>query len=793
MAITWLPPRRYVIPSRSVISARGLHTACVGTQFCCSDGRLTGWGDAPDALTTRVGGRHRRAAERFAQDIACLDLEARQHGVSLAAWLHAKFPQWTVPPRDHVQLQALVDFVQLRDDPQQPELRALGLTWLKVKLAGTETPEALARTAHAARDHGWTLRLDVNGAWHGRADLAELLSVCQRAGVAYVEDAVPVEQLPLASPVALAADAIDSSVDAVMAAALAGHCQVVVVKPPLWGSVARLLADVATLRTKGAKVVLSSSFEGPIGLAHLGQLAAVLPTAEPAGLPTHLLWPAAWQPLELLVTSGCWALQQLTRLTPPEPFALMDTQAQRVAPVAWPELHRQAQALAAHLATLGVGPGQRVATWAGNSLPTLVAWHAVRLLAATWLPLHPRLTAAEVQPLLDRTHPTVLMADASRSRELQLDDCRSIDLFSIGSFQNNNIRPTTPNSTDIAALLFTSGSSGAAKGVALSWRALNAAADATVAQLECQPGGSWLCCLPICHVSGLLIVERAARMGMTVLLADQPSTQTLAELLHTMQPRLASLVPAQLTRLLDGNVRPPQELLAVLIGGAPCPPELVDRAHEAGWPILPSYGMTETAAQVATAPLASRLDRTPWPRAADAVCVGPPMPGVELRIDDGEILVRSEQLLSGYLGEPSPVVDGWLHTGDLGRLDCQGWLWVQGRRGELILRGGENITPDEVEAALRAIPGVQDVCVVGVPDRVLGQRVAAWLTVAEAIFPEVIRKHLDKLAAFKHPERWLQTAEPLPRTGPGKVARGEVRARLEALGSSEQRSDPAPG
>ena len=154
------------------------------------------------------------------------------------------------------------------------------------------------------------------------------------------------------------------------------------------------------------------------------------------------------------------------------------------------------------------------------------------------------------------------------------------------------------------------------------------------------------------------------------------------------------------------------------------------------------------------------------------------MPGVDLAIRQGEILVRSAQLLSAYLDDASPLVDGWLPTGDLGTLDANGWLWVAGRRGELILRGGENITPDEVEAVLLAIPGVREACVVGVPDRVLGQRVGVWLTVTTPIAQPALQDHLQVLAAFKRPEIWLQTAKPLPRTGPGKVARARVRERL---------------
>ncbi len=777
MPLTWLPPRRYAIPGRPIATARGTFSGAAGSVFACSDGIFTGWGDAPDALTQRDRGRHRDAVERFAAELAELHLQAQQRAMPLADWLHARFPQWTVAPRRSVPVQALVDFATLRADPAQPALRALGLTTLKVKLDGTEPVLPLGMVLDAARGHGWRLRLDVNGGWQTRADRDALLAACAASGVEYVEDPFIIMDMTKPSVVAIAVDALDSSVAEVLAAARAGLCQVVVVKPPLWGSVARLLADVAALRASGVGVVLSSGLDGPVGLGHLAELAAVLPTDLAAGIATHLLWPKAWQPAALRVTAG-----RLHR-APPEspahaPLAVVHAHAGELMPLTHGALLRQAHALAARLQDVGVAPGSCVATWAGNQPATLVAWQAVQLLGATWLPLHPRLTPPEIQPLLARATPRVLLAEGPRLRDLILDDCTGIDLNSLASLPQRFVLPQDFAPEATAALLFTSGSSGPAKGVQLPVRALRAAADAALEQFDRQLGHTWLCCLPICHVSGLLVLARAERLGMAVLLAEAPSTEALAALLTALPPRLASLVPAQLTRLLDADVPPPPGLLAVLIGGAACPPELVDRARAAGWPVLPSYGMTETAAQVATAPLATRLAPTPWPRAADAVCVGPAIAGVELRVHDGEILIRGAQLLTGYLGEAAPLVDGWLHTGDLGRLDDAGWLWVSGRRGELIVRGGENVTPDEVEAALLTLPGVSEACVVGVPDRVLGQRVAAWLTVAVPIAEAQLRTQLAGLARFKHPEIWLQTSEPLPRTGPGKIARGQVRARL---------------
>ena len=245
-----------------------------------------------------------------------------------------------------------------------------------------------------------------------------------------------------------------------------------------------------------------------------------------------------------------------------------------------------------------------------------------------------------------------------------------------------------------------------------------------------------------------------------------------------------SLVTAQLARALDEarGTPPPATLRAVLLGGGPIPPALVTRALRAGWPVIPTYGLSETASG-ATA-LASE-DAWDLPGSA-----GAPLPGVHLALADedetgvGEIVIQATSRFSGYLGEgggePAPA-DAPLRTGDLGRLDRWGRLTIVDRRVDRIVRGGENVSPAKVEAALAAHPAIAEACVVGVPDELMGHvPVAAFVLREGAADPgsAALAAHLrGLLAKYKIPARFVRL-EALPRTAGGKLRREAVRALL---------------
>jgi len=336
--------------------------------------------------------------------------------------------------------------------------------------------------------------------------------------------------------------------------------------------------------------------------------------------------------------------------------------------------------------------------------------------------------------------------------------------------------------SDAQAVLWTSGTEGRPRGVAISYRNLAASALASRSRLDLVPEDAWLASLSPAHIGGLALITRAILLGSRLVLVGAfDAARTLASIRDGVVTH-ASLVPTQLLRLLDlsGGDPPPDTFRCALIGGAHAPDGLVRRALDAGWPLALTYGMTEATSQVATAPpeLTRRKPGT----------VGPPLDGVEVRIaEDGEILVRGPTVALRYVGaDVTEVVapDGWLHTGDIGRLDGDGDLWVTGRRAERIVTGGVTVDAVEVEEALRAHAAVADACVVGLLDAEWGERVAAWVVAEREGLDtdELVAFLRSRLSAAKLP-RVLHVGDVLPRNPNGKVDRAAVRRTLEGLKS----------
>lgn len=335
-----------------------------------------------------------------------------------------------------------------------------------------------------------------------------------------------------------------------------------------------------------------------------------------------------------------------------------------------------------------------------------------------------------------------------------------------------------PELDQTAVVLTTSGSTGAPKGVRLSFRALEVAAAASAANLGWRPDDRWLLSIPAAHVGGLSIVTRCLLAGRTVALPGALKAGFRPDAFRAdvdaTGATLVSLVPTMLNRLLTSpGFAWPGSVRVALIGGAHAPPDLLARAWERGWPVFATYGLTEAAAQVAT----QRLGDPPAPSGA----VGPPLPGFEVRIRAGHIQLRGKSLFSGY--EPAEAstfdAEGWFDTRDCGRWDDLGRLKVFGRGPELIVSGGENVFPSEVEAELRRSPLVDAVAVVGVPDPDWGSRVAALVVLA----PGADLASLDvwcarELAPYKRPRQW-QVAGEVPALPSGKPDRAAIRAAFQ--------------
>lgn len=337
--------------------------------------------------------------------------------------------------------------------------------------------------------------------------------------------------------------------------------------------------------------------------------------------------------------------------------------------------------------------------------------------------------------------------------------------------------------SDAMAILFTSGSTGRPRGVELSRAAFLASARASAGRLGWRDGDRWLCVLPLAHVGGLSILTRCLAARRTVVLAGRFDAESVVELVGREQVTLASLVPTMLARLLAAGYRDPVEarfdsLRAILLGGAAASDALWDEVIGRGMPVLETWGMTETCSQVATA-LPGRAPRAPVPLA-----------GWEVRSRDGRLEVRGEALFSNYLdrdGSGRPVDEaGWFRTGDAGRVNPDGSITVRGRGDDLILSGGENVDPAEVERFLAALPGVGRAVVLGIEDPEWGETIAAALERAVGAGqdpagsdPDLNGLIREGLAPWQRP-RTLVWMDRFPETVSGKVNRAEVRAGVLA-------------
>lgn len=302
-----------------------------------------------------------------------------------------------------------------------------------------------------------------------------------------------------------------------------------------------------------------------------------------------------------------------------------------------------------------------------------------------------------------------------------------------------------------ALVVATSGSTGAPKGVVLTHAAVQASALATSEHLGITHADTWLACLPLSHVGGLSVVTRALHTGTGLMVHDGFDAARVEQAARNGATAV-SLVATALRRI------DPSLFRVIVLGGSRPPAERPPNSHT-------TYGLTETGSGV--------------------VYDGRPLGGVDVRItDDGEVLLRGPMLLREYRDGTTPLdADGWLHTGDLGRWLPDGRLHVEGRRGDLVITGGENVWPDAVEAVLATARGVAEVAVAGVPDPEWGQRVVAWVVPADPVEPPTLAELKAQvgaaLPAFCAPKE-LRLVAALPRTALGKVQRHALVASTGA-------------
>lgn len=450
--------------------------------------------------------------------------------------------------------------------------------------------------------------------------------------------------------------------------------------------------------------------------------------------------------------------------------------------------------LANTLVTLGLKKGDRLLLQVEKCEAVLSLYLACLRTGVVFLPVNPGYTVAETEHFLRDAEPGLAVTDPARVEGLAALGARVLalpELLALAEGQGSDFADQDHGPDDLAAILYTSGTTGRSKGVMLTRENLASNAEALVGLWQFTEADVLLHALPVFHTHGLFVATNCVLYSGASMIF-QRAFQPAAVLAALPEATVMMGVPTFYTRLLsDPGLT--QEAVAhmrlFISGSAPLSPAThAEWQTRTGQAILERYGMTET----------NMITSNPYHGARRAGTVGMPLPGVEVRITgpDGQVLpqgeagsieVRGPNVFKGYWRLPEKTAeefrDGWFITGDMGAVDVQGYLSILGRAKDLVITGGLNVYPAEVEAALDDLPGVAASAVIGVPHPDFGEAVVACLVAAPkaTLTEEAIRSLLrNRLAAFKLPKRVL-ILDDLPRNAMGKVQKAELRRRYSDL------------
>ncbi|MFF2463560.1 class I adenylate-forming enzyme family protein [Streptomyces mirabilis] len=448
---------------------------------------------------------------------------------------------------------------------------------------------------------------------------------------------------------------------------------------------------------------------------------------------------------------------------------------------------------ARQLHDLGIGPGDVVALKLTNRVEFVLLLFAAWRLGATITPVNPSMTGVEVvRQLKDSGARLLVVEDGSETTA-------GLATLTVGELREHQApewdHAPRLDSSALALLIYTSGTTGVPKGVMLDHANIDAMVEMGRQALELGPSDRCLLILPLFHVNGIVVsILTPLLAGASVVIAGRRfDPHHFFDLVEQERPTFFSAVPTIYSMLaaLPDDVRPDTSSVRFAVcGAAPASDELLTRFEARyGFPLVEGYGLSEGTC-------GSTINPVGGPRRAGTV--GLPFPGQEIRIldadgtevapgTDGEVVVRGPNVMRGYLGRPDEtarvVVDGWLHTGDVGHVDAEGYLTLVGRSKDMIIRGGENIYPKEIKDVLASDPSVLEAAVIGVPDEKWGEVVVAYVqprpgsTVDAAALKALCAR---SLTGFKRPASYV-VVEAIPKNAVGKIDKGSLRAGHTAV------------
>ena len=452
-------------------------------------------------------------------------------------------------------------------------------------------------------------------------------------------------------------------------------------------------------------------------------------------------------------------------------------------------LEKLSKNYAKKLARLGIKKGMHVGLFSDNERQMIVTIHALSYLGAVIVMLNRRLTATELLYQLQDAHVEfVLVSDELYTHFTEMD-------LNIATYTFSAVEQLLPKDVSLKediylddpfTIMYTSGTTGKPKGVVHTYGNHWFSAIGSALNLGINKTDKWLCMLPIFHVSGFSICMRSVIYGMPLYLLDNFSEQLVHEAIIEKGVTIVSVVTVMLERLLTtiDQRQYPSTFRCMLLGGGACPLHTLEHAKQKNIPVFQSYGMTETSSQIVTLSPSDALQKLG--------SSGKPLVPAQLKISCaneegiGEIFVKGPMVTKEYYkneqANNESFQKGWLATGDLGYVDDEGFLYVVDRRHDLIISGGENIYPTEIEHTLAKLPGIKDVGVVGKTDSTWGEVPVAFIVkndpaLTEKTITEYAKQHL---AAYKLPKKYIFVAE-LPRNVSNKL----MRHRLKTIAESD--------
>lgn len=465
-----------------------------------------------------------------------------------------------------------------------------------------------------------------------------------------------------------------------------------------------------------------------------------------------------------------WLLKQAA--TQPNQIAIDDGNER----LSFAELKKQVEVLVGKIDHLN--PGSRVGLLATNSLMSYKLALAIMCSGRTIVWLNWRLAGEELERQIKDSGLHLCLVENSLWRSGMTDPFKSYSAFLITSADPGELIPVF-KSNWVASIMYTSGTTGKPKGVLQTFGNHFYSAVSSALNLGLSSADKWLCVAPIFHISGFSIIMRGLIYGMTVRLVEKFRAEEIERILANETVTIMSVVPFMLKKLIQQqnktNTHYNSAFRCMLLGGGTIDRETLEACLQRSIPVVQCYGMTETCSQIVAL------------RSADALLklgsVGQPLFSTQLKLSkDGEILLKTPALTPGYLNLPdklpSKMIDGWYRTGDIGHLDKEGYLYIDGRADEMLISGGENIFPQEVEQVYQRYPQINEVAVVGQNDSVWGQVPVAFVVSERRLSTTKLMNYgYEHLARYKVPQQYIFVSE-LPKNASGKIRRFMLREKL---------------